>query len=314
MTRRGRWIGWGASAVGVAILLGLGFALRGKIAEEWYLYRLRTGDARVKEHAAGMLHALSSTRAPYLIHRLRLGEERFFPACVAGLSRAGSEAVGPLVGIVRDGSLDHNIRRHAAEALGRIGRPAWASAPALVEYLGEVGFEPGLGWREVDSRSIDPRKSIWHYRSTCATVITALGRMDPEDTEVVGILSASIAGFARQLAVEALAGMAPHARESVPALGRALEVPSLDNRLEADFRFTVTQSLVRFGPDAAPAMASLRQALQDQWRKVRSGAAEALGAIGPGAAEAIPDLEALLADRNESVREAAAAALAKIRG
>ena len=302
MSGRGRRIGLGAGAVAVAILLGLGFALRGKIAEEWYLYRLRTGDARVKEHAAGMLHALSSPRTPYLIYRLRLGEERHFSSCVAGLSRAGAEAVGPLVEIVREVSVDHNIRRHAAEALGKIGRPAWGSAPALLEYLGEVGFEPGLGWREVDSRSIDPRKSIWHYRSTCTTVITALGGMDPEDSEVVEILAASVTGFARQPAVQALAGMAPRAKESVPALGRALEVPSLDNRLEADFRFTVTQSLVRFGPDAAPAMASLRQALQDQWRKVRSGAAEALGAIGPGAAEAVPDLEALLADRDESVR------------
>jgi len=64
-----------------------------------------------------------------------------------------------------------------------------------------------------------------------------------------------------------------------------------------------------FGPDAAPAVSLLTNALSDQSAEVRGAAATALGQVGARGALAVPSLAKLLSDSSPLVRCAAAVAL-----
>jgi HEAT repeat protein len=98
--------------------------------------------------------------------------------------------------------------------------------------------------------------------------------------------------------------LADHGREAVGPLIDALH----DEDRAA--RYGAARVLFWIGPDARAAVPALSELLQDEDRSVRCEAADALGAIGPDARCAIPALTmSVLTDQDPDVRLSAAAAL-----
>jgi HEAT repeat protein len=106
------------------------------------------------------------------------------------------------------------------------------------------------------------------------------------------------------VAIEAIALIDPGSSEAqalVEPLAAALrDSPFNFQRQQAEFR------LVKFGPAAAPAVASLREALKSRSPDVRQRASVVLGRIGSAARSAMPDLASLARDDpNPQVRQSA---------
>ncbi len=92
-------------------------------------------------------------------------------------------------------------------------------------------------------------------------------------------------------------------------------VPSLVKTLKEDkdpnMRYYAAQSLGQFGPEAKTAVPDLIEALKDESKMVRMGAAYALGEIG--STEAVPALQEAARDAEKEVRDAAAFAIKQIK-
>ena len=91
---------------------------------------------------------------------------------------------------------------------------------------------------------------------------------------------------------------------SVPALVKSLK------HNDADMRYWAAQSLGSFGPGAEAAVPDLIEALGDEQKMVRMGAAYALGEIGDP--KALPALRTAIKDSQKEVRDAASFASKQI--
>ena len=198
----------------------------------------------------------------------------------------------------------------AMRAIARIGPPAKAAVPALIDAL-----------HHKDSRS---------YWAACA-----LAELGTEATVAIVPLTTCLrrtSGLARAGATLALIKLG---KPAVPALLMTLR----DNDPEA--RLSAVHVLGKIGPKAIPAVPllrellktdspkvrcaaasalwaiahddlvimTLRESLQDPDRTVRQDAAEAVGEIGPDAKLTTPLLVKLLTDKHEAVRNEAVRAL-----
>ncbi len=136
--------------------------------------------------------------------------------------------------------------------------------------------------------------------------------------ELRDILASSRVPSHREIAVQALGRMGPHAAEAVPDLVRALT----DSRQWV--RETACRNLGRIDPKwpqsdgAQKALPDLVRSLADRDYQVRWAADMTLAAItrewprSEGAREAVPDLVRALADRDPEVRRAAEVTVARI--
>ena len=117
--------------------------------------------------------------------------------------------------------------------------------------------------------------------------------------------------------VPEVAGGAPlsparHASQSAGIVYRGLPLSAYVRQLRRATgvdRAEVVRAIGAFGPDAAPAVRELAQALHDPEVPVRSAAAWALSQMGVAGAPAIPDLERSLTDAAPRVRSLSAVAL-----
>ncbi len=148
-----------------------------------------------------------------------------------------------------------------------------------------------------------------------------LGRHEPSREEAVAALSERFRGrgpdVLQWLGV-ASAKDAPEVRAAVDRVLRAAfpgKVPEVAAHLEdldEKARVAAARVLGSLGPDAAPAVPALAEALYDT-APVATAAAGALGRIGSAAAAAAPDLDILArAGEPESVAASAVAALARV--
>jgi HEAT repeat protein len=193
---------------------------------------------------------------------------------VEAFGAAGAPAVPALIQALGDSGW--NVRRAAAEALGKLGDPQ--AVPALIQALGDSDSAVRAVSAEALGAIGDPQ--------AVPALIVALGDWGDWWSENV-----------RRAAAEALVRIGAPA---VPAL-----IQALGDRSE-NVRRAAAEALVRIG---APAVPALIQALGDDEFRVRRAAAEALVRIG---APAVPALIQALGDRSENVRRAAAEALGAI--
>lgn len=171
------------------------------------------------------------------------------------------EAVSALTKALRDEYKD--VRRSAAEALGKIGHKAAEAIPALIETI------------------CDEDEVV-----RCSAAET-LGKIGPAAAEAVPALTEALChgnDILRCNAAEALGKIGPAAAEAIPALEKALR--DEDGRL----RSNAAEALGKIGPEAADAVPALVEALRGGNDVLRSNAAEALGRIGSAAAIVVPAL------------------------
>ncbi|WP_199245211.1 HEAT repeat domain-containing protein [[Phormidium] sp. ETS-05] len=211
-------------------------------------------------------------------------------ANIALMSRSSSSsslkaAVPDLITALKQDK-DDDVRRSAAEALGRMGAEAKAAVPDLItalkdkddgvrrsaaEALGDIGAEA---------------------KAAVPDLITAL--KDKDD----GV---------RRSAAEALGDIGAEAKAAVPDLITALKQDKDDG-----VRRYAALTLERIGAEAKAAVPDLITALKDKDAQVRSSAASALERIGAEAKASVPDLITALKDKDAQVRGSAAGALANM--
>lgn len=83
--RHGKLIAQWSAVLGVAVLLACAVAFRDRIAEEWWLYKLESGDVEGQKVAAERLAESGSVRAvSYLLLAFRdsIGSASSFQTCI----------------------------------------------------------------------------------------------------------------------------------------------------------------------------------------------------------------------------------------
>lgn len=214
-------------------------------------------------------------------------------------------AVPGLLAIVRDREAPWFSRRQAATTLGRIGEPARAAIPALIELLDEPAAVPEEAAR------------IWSLKA-----LALFGPLAEEATpRLIEILRDDCAtDHARLGALEALGRIGPSRAEVLPAIIATLEGGAPRNEVrgwspELERRIAAAEILELFGGHAAPAVPALIRATRHESPLLRRAAANTLGLVGPAAEPAASELvDLVLFDEHEEVRDLAARALARIGG
>jgi len=116
----------------------------------------------------------------------------------------------------------------------------------------------------------------------------------------------------RQFAAALIYRMGPQAAPTVPALIEALREPPAGED-DVLFRRLAQLALAAIGPEAKAAVPVLIESLSSEEREVRGTACYALGKIGPAAAEAVPALQDRLQKVDDAGRTAVIWALLKVR-
>jgi len=163
----------------------------------------------------------------------------------------------------KDKSAD--VRRAAADTLGKIGADATDVVSALLEAL-------------------EDEASGVRYAGACA-----LGNMGRDAKSAVPALIEALKdedSHVRRAAARALGKMGPAAKSAVPALTKALKAsevckyPGGKYDVYSDLRRAAACALGNIGPDAKSAVAVLTKALEDEYAGVRSNVVSALKQLG----------------------------------
>jgi HEAT repeat protein len=272
--RRQRVVVAASVAAAIVVLLGLLAAARGLVVEEWYLWRLGSGDVRTRQEAAARLGELRSSRAVPLLFERLLQQ--------AANARPGfeSDAVSPY-----------------QNALVMIGAP---TLPRLAERLLN-GQSAVRMWAARLVGAVAVREIHTVLRDSEDS-----GRLDPVPRIVAMSIDALAANLGtgdedvRSEVVDALRSMGPVV---VPAMLTALES---SGETAAESALLV---LVSFPPPEKEVLDAVRSALETRTPPVRAVALRVLGrlaararsrtedaAAGAIQEEAAPKGEALPAD------------------
>jgi HEAT repeat protein len=167
---------------------------------------------------------------------------------------------------------DALVRELAVESLGEIGPKASAAVPDLIPLL---AHDPSV---KVRVRAAD-----------------VLARLEPSGKAIVEPLTGALGDVrpsVRQMAAQSLGTIGPAARSALPVL-----IDRLNTDTDDDVRSVAAEALGKVGPAADvifPLTAAYRRERQKGENQVAGKIAEALGPLGPSAAPAIPSLRAAL--------------------
>ncbi|MBI2947293.1 MAG: HEAT repeat domain-containing protein [Verrucomicrobia bacterium] len=338
---------------GATLALGLiGPPAKGAAQPLADLFRRET-DSDVRAVA---LEALSRIRydadkfVPLLLSALRADTFGVRHAAVNGLlllPDTEKTVVPPLLEVLKSG--DSFAKEQAAHVLGRIGSPAQAAIPLLIDAVSTVGEEPPVFpfsealvqigpaavpalIQALESRNIaEVRKGDWRIRCLMAireSAAPALLKALSDKNATVRFAAIEILKGMKSAAKAITAPLQNLASDPVPEVRSSalLALSELDLRTDsyqpkliealkdesAQVRSAAALALANTGPEAKPALQPLIKALSDPDRSVQKGAARAIAAIGSGAAAAVPALTAALKERDPSLRVELVAALGKI--
>jgi HEAT repeat protein len=260
---------------------------------------------------------------PALVTALKANEiDGVYAAFALGrIAPKDQKVIAALSQVVRDEKYGEFNREGAARALSRMGPPAAAVVPVLVEAL-RSGRLPGHSSAE----KIDPalfteldqlfgEEKEWQA-GHCGLnfrfwAIIALGRFGPRASKAVPALAGMLPNkkldwLARGGAVWVLGKIGPAAKSAAPALLRVLK----DVDEHAQIHTMVRAALARIGRPAVPGLVETLQA--KEW-STRFLAVETLAAMGRPAKAALPALADLSKGKDLLLRRAATLAAAKIR-
>lgn len=209
---------------------------------------------------------------------------------------------------------DARVCRHAAVALGAISPPAREAAPNLIAALkNESARVPAReALKQIGAPAVPALKTALADDAVRLDAAEALRAIDPAAAREAGVDTTSLADLAalamsvsnadRETAtrIEHLNCLARLGVEAAPSLINVFGDASIEVSRAASGAFS------QMGVVGLP---KLQEALQDEFPRVRSAAADAIAAIGPDARPAIADLAKLLSDSDRGVRYRAAAAL-----
>lgn len=246
------------------------------------------------------------------VEERRRGEVIAFRRAEARVVQIGEPAAAPLSAALRHE--DARVRSAAARALGQIGKPAAAAAPALAELLENEEDRTVLGFTGLALGEFG-KASVPH-------VVPLLGAARPQArvlaVSVLGSIGPDAAGAVPAL-TGALGAEEPEVREAAAdALGRigapaevAAKVARLVRDDEQNVRIAAISALGEMGPCARPCVAEVVAVASHGQGDERASAIAALGRIGPPET-VVPHLVTAIRDDDPSVRMVAAEALAKV--
>lgn len=227
-------------------------------------------------------------------------------------SRQAAEAVPYLLAALRDSNTDDVLRERSAAMLARIGEPARAAVPVLVEILDRSGDETissGSARADVPKVSKITETSYWcmkclgRFGNVAADAVPSVARFlrSPATSSKLRVLAADTLGQIRTSA-------------AIGILTAELMKPQRGGDYESVVvRKTIIDGLALAGPVAVGAIPALARAAEDENADVRRKACEALGALGPRAEGAMDLLlERLILDDDAAVKDAAANAVAQV--
>jgi HEAT repeat protein len=231
-------------------------------------------------------------------------------------SSQAARAVPVLLAALRDSETDGTLRERSAAMLARIGEPARAAVPVLIEILnrspetissesvGAVSVGAGAtGASNLVTTSYWSMKCLGVFGSVAADAVPAVTRVltSPASSSKLRVLAADTLG---QIGDSAAIGV--------------LTAELMKPRRFSDYdsivlRQTIIDSLALAGPLAVGAIPALGRAAEDDNADVRRKACYALGSLGPRAEGAMNALlERLILDEDAAVKDAAANALAQV--
>ena len=229
------------------------------------------------------------------------------------------------------GDEDWRFRAGAAEALGKIGKPAKAAVPILIKGLRDAAdstFRYPLG-RDLRTEAKRMRTKNWYVFWNSA--YKALGEMG--ETAVPALINALRAYdfIIRAIAAYALGKIGEPAKAAIPDLIKTLYRRNEVEQFSFDWDDVMIHALLALGDDepltareavvyalgeigepAKAAIPDLIEALEDEFRYIRASAAKALGKMGKSAQDAVPALIKALKDEDERVCDLADKALKKV--
>ncbi|RMF92114.1 MAG: HEAT repeat domain-containing protein [Planctomycetota bacterium] len=311
--------------------------------------RLEDADPGVRLRTIATIAEHGDAAVPALIKALDDDDTAYW-ACLI-LAEVGPDAAPATAKLTEllDRSQSPDVRREAVLALGAIGPEAASAKPKLTELLEDpVQAVPAMyalvRIGDLDAAIVEKIEALTSNDDpiTAAAASWALAKLNPDDEsrmqEAVSRLIEQVLNsdrsirrgalaallelnppqrIARPIVAKALRAARPETAEeivgfivhrmgdrAVPVLARALHFPAL--------RRAAAYALGDFGPEAAPAVEALAEALNDEDPSVRSEILFALGAIGPDAKPALPAVRKALKDRDMNVRYAACYAICRM--
>jgi len=308
---------------------------------------LQDSDRSVVLPALHSLAEMGEAGVPSLVVALSDPKARYW-ACLA-LAEVGppaKAAIPELSKLLKEA--DPELRLQAAVALGQIGPDAQGATAVLLPLLDDeqpavrIGAIFALG--KVGAKEAVPalEKNLKSENQFIKMISAwALAKVQPDNaervTQAIDLILVSLKdkdphvrrGAAQALyelkappekvgpaLMESLSDADPsvvaHVAESFASLGAKAVPRAIDAFKKKETRELAVQVLRRIGPDAAPAVPELVEALKDPDVAFRREVLFTLAAIGPAAKAAVPALVAMLSDTNEELRPAACYALGRI--
>lgn len=237
--RRGKRVTWWVVGLGAVVLLAGAITFQERIREEYYLWRLETGDTEDQAAAAERLAEMASLRAlPIMLRRLR-----------------GTDLVGGLLAqgdFDGDGNLDVVVSGDLNSTTILTGGVITVSWDPLTQPSGQQFLLDA--WREITTRS--GRRAIPYLAEVACD-------RDPD---------------IRYLAALSLGAIGPDARDAVLPLVRSLSMPTKDPASRRPLH-TALWALGQIGPEAKASVPALTRLLHGEDRLLRVAAADALKKI-----------------------------------
>jgi HEAT repeat protein len=223
-------------------------------------------------------------------------------------SRQAAEAVRVLFAALRSPDTDAGLRERSSAMLARIGEPAHAAIPVLIEILERSAeTKSSVSTSEELQIGADPcywvMKSLGLFGSVAADAVPSVARFlrSPKASSKLRVLAADTLGQIRTSA-------------SIGILTAELMKPRRFSNYESIvLRQTIIDGLALAAPLSVGAIPALVRATEDSNADIRRKACDAIGALGSRAEGGMNSLlERLILDEDAAVKDAAANALAQV--